>query len=303
MKHFLEISQLNSSELASLIQRALEFKAGKNIPAYSQQPVAALFYENSTRTRISFELAAGHLSMPFIDVNPKTSSESKGETIQDTLLTLNAMGISLFVIRHQQDHLPAVLANDLQQTAIQIINAGDGCHAHPSQALLDIVTIVEQKPNLSQLKITIVGDILHSRVASSLQMMFKTLGVADLRLVSPSIWQPENALYGTVSDNLSEAVEDADVIICLRVQKERLAENEHLDLQEYQNHYMLSNRHLEKARPDAMIMHPGPVNRGIEINAELADCQQSFILKQVQNGVFARMAIYDALIKSMNHYG
>lgn len=300
MKNFIEISQINPSEIESLIQRALEFKAGKNIPVYSQYPVAGLFYENSTRTRISFELAANHLSMPFIDVNPQTSSEAKGETIHDSLLTLNAMGIPFFIIRHQQDHLPAKLAQDLQHTNIQIINAGDGCHAHPSQALLDILTIIEQKPNLSTLKVAIIGDILHSRVANSLQQMFKALGIAELRLVAPKVWQPEQVAFGTLSDDLGTAVEDVDVIICLRVQKERLAENEKLDLQEYQKHYMLNEMHLKQARQDVMIMHPGPVNRGIEISAELVDCQQSFILKQVQNGVYARMAIFDALVQTIN---
>lgn len=236
--------------------------------------------------------------MPFIDVNPETSSESKGETIQDTLLTLNTMGIGLFVVRHQQNNLPGMLAEELAHKDIHIINAGDGCHAHPSQALLDMITIIEQKPRLSELKVVIVGDILHSRVAGSLQMMFKTLGVAELKLVSPTIWQPEHVQFGSTSTNLSESLEGADVVICLRVQKERIAKSEHLDLQEYQKHYMLNNEHLKKARPDVMIMHPGPVNRGIEISAELVDSQQSFILKQVQNGVFARMAVFDALIQS-----
>jgi aspartate carbamoyltransferase catalytic subunit len=295
MKHFLEISQLSVDQIKSLLARALEFKNKGQFLCYSEHPVAHLFYENSTRTRVSFELAANNLSMPVVNLDLHSSSEQKGEVIEDTVRTLAAMGIRTFVIRHQANGLQQNLADSLGDD-IHIINAGDGTHAHPTQALLDMLTIIERNQNLDQLKVVVVGNIKHSRVASSFQAIAKQLGLGELVLVAPSLWQPERIAYGQVSDNLSDSLREADVVMCLRVQKERLQEHETLDLAVYRREFALTNEMLKKAKPDAVVMHPGPMNRGIEIDSDVADGPQSVILEQVRNGVFARMAILEALV-------
>ncbi|WP_347251911.1 aspartate carbamoyltransferase catalytic subunit [Legionella sp.] len=295
MNHFLEISQLSSQQINSLLQRALDFKRNNRYPGYAQYTVANLFYENSTRTRVSFELAAKKLSMTTINLNLQSSSEAKGEAIEDTIRTLSAMGINLFVIRHRQDGLQNALAEKLPKN-IHIINAGDGQHAHPSQAMLDLMTIVEKKPDLTQLKLAIVGNIRHSRVANSLQCLCAILGISELTLVAPALWQPQKVHYGRVTHSLREGLADADVVICLRVQHERLQENEQMDLATYRREYALTQETIKYAKPDALIMHPGPMNRGVEIDSEVADGPQSCILQQVTNGVFMRMAILESLI-------
>ena len=253
-----------------------------------------LFYENSTRTRVSFELAAKHLGMPVVNLDLQSSSESKGEVIEDTVRTLAAMGVRLFVIRHVQDGLPQRLA-DMIDSNIRIINAGDGKHAHPSQAMLDFMTIMENQLEPSQLKIAIVGNIRHSRVANSLQCLSATLGVRELVMVAPKRWQPVTVHYGHVTDSLQDGIKDADVVVCLRVQKERLLSGEELDLAQYHRDYGLTSERLACAKPDVMVMHPGPINRGVEISNDVADGPQSFILEQVKNGVFMRMAILESL--------
>jgi aspartate carbamoyltransferase catalytic subunit len=299
MHHFLEISQLSRSHIDSLLERAFYFKRNKQYPVYTQFSVANLFYESSTRTRVSFELAANRLSMAVINLDLQNSSEAKGEVIEDTIKALAAMGIKLFVIRHAQDQLQQQLAELLKNQA-HIVNAGDGQHAHPSQAMLDLMTIVEKKPDLSQLKIAIVGNIRHSRVANSLQCACAIMGVGELTLVAPSIWQPSIIHCGRVTSSLHDGIQDADVIICLRVQRERLLKNEHLDLLRYRSEYALTREALNYAKPDAIVMHPGPVNRGVEIDSEVADGSQSCILQQVENGVFMRMAILEAVILNVN---
>lgn len=295
MNHFLEISQLSPSRIHLLVQRALELKQSKHYPSYSQHSVAHLFYEHSTRTRVSFEVAAKHLSLSVIHLDLHSSSEHKGEVIEDTVRNLAAMGINYFVIRHKQEGLQQALANKFQNS-IHIINAGDGTHAHPSQALLDMMTIMENKPQLSRLKIAVLGNIKHSRVANSFQHICKQLGVGELVLVAPKLWQPSQVQYGRVTDNVHEGLSDADVIVCLRVQRERLLEHEDLDLELYRRDFALTQQRVVQAKPDVMIMHPGPMNRGIEIDSDVADGSNSFILQQVSNGVYARMAILESLI-------
>lgn len=293
MQHFLQISDLSSDDIETLTERALHFKYQGHYPHYTSSSVVNLFYENSTRTRISFELAAKHLSMEVINVDLQHSSENKGETIQDTLQTLGAMGITHAVIRHSQDHLPAQLTTLCPH--MHVVNAGDGTHAHPSQAMLDFMTIVEQKPDMHLLKIAIIGDILHSRVANSLQCLFKIMQPKELILVAPPIWQPEVIHYGQITDNLQAGLADADVVICLRVQRERLKKEEFMDLETYRHHFALTPETFAWCKPDAMIMHPGPVNREVEIDSILVDGAHSAILQQVKNGVFMRMAILEAL--------
>ena len=297
MKHFLDSYHWVADDLMTLIQRALFFKKQANYPSYPNETAALLFYENSTRTRVSFELAAKNLGMSVINLDLKASSETKGEVIEDTVNTLAAMGIKHFVIRHVQDYLPHHLAKTCGEN-VHIINAGDGMHAHPSQAMLDLMTIIENKPKLDELKIAIIGNIRHSRVANSLQAICQLFGVGELVLVAPKAWQPTSVSYGRVTESLRDGIKDADVVICLRVQKERLLANEQLDLASYHRDYALSMDSLSYAKKDAMVMHPGPVNRGIEIDADVADGPQSFILKQVGNGVFMRMAILEYFMKS-----
>lgn len=297
MSHFLEISQLSRQQIESLLQRAIEFKDQKKVPSYSQHTVANLFYENSTRTRVSFELAAHNLSMYVVNLDLQSSSESKGETIEDTIQTLAAMGIQNFIIRHKQEGLQQKLANNLGNK-VNIVNAGDGTHGHPSQAILDMITIAEQKPQLDKLKIAVLGNIKHSRVANSFQQISAKLGIGELVFIAPELWQPQSLDYGRITDNLEDGLTDADVVICLRVQRERLLETEHLDLESYRRNFALTKTGFAYAKPDAMVMHPGPINRGVEIDSDVADGNQSFILHQVSNGVYARMAILESLIKT-----
>lgn len=293
MQHFLQISDLSRQQVEALIERALFFKQTGQFPSYQNRAVANLFYENSTRTRVSFELAAKNMQISVINLDLQTSSEQKGEVIEDTIKTIAAMGISSVVIRHKQDGLPQLLAERCLNDSLHIINAGDGQHAHPSQAMLDMMTIVASKPKLDQLKIAVVGDVRHSRVVHSLQALCALMGIGELVMVAPELWQPDVISFGRVTTSLKEGLEDADVVMCLRVQRERLLETEQLDLEHYRAHYAITPKTLSYARSDALLMHPGPMNRGVEIDSEVADGAQSVILKQVQHGVFMRMAILE----------
>lgn len=297
MKHFLEISQLSLDEVNQLITRAVYFKNSRIFPDFSRHRMANMFYENSTRTRVSFELAACNMSIPVVNLDVERSSETKGETLEDTLANLAAMGIDLVVIRHRQEGIQQQLAQRPGIAGIHLINAGDGIHAHPSQAMLDLMTVLEHRRDLSQLKIAIIGDILHSRVANSLQYLFALVGVKELTLVAPKPWQPKKAFFGRTTDSLEDGISNADVIICLRVQQERLLKHEYLDLSVYRSQYALSLQTLAWARPEVLIMHPGPVNRGVEIDGDVADSDKSVILQQVTNGVFMRSAIIESVLQ------
>lgn len=297
MQHFLSIDQLSLPSIESLIQRAHYFKHKQQYPNYSSYCLANLFYENSTRTRVSFEWAAKQLALNVINLPLASSSESKGESIEDTLLNLAAMNIHLMVIRHSQNHQVETLAKRVGNRC-HLINAGDGTHAHPSQALLDLMTIQEVKPHFADLKVAILGDIKHSRVANSLQAIFAKVGIKQLHLIAPKRWLPEKVSFGHSTESLEEGLHNADVIICLRVQKERLNDLDHVDLCGYRKQYALTSISRLYARANAMIMHPGPVNRGIEIDDEVVDGEHSYILQQVSNGVYMRMAIIESLLLS-----
>ncbi len=295
MKHFLAINQLSYEDILHLLNRAVYFKSQAQYPQFPSLALANLFYEPSTRTRISFEMAAKNLGIRVVNVDLARSSETKGEMIEDTIHNLFAMGIQLFVMRHSQNGLPQAMASACV-SGVHVLNAGDGTHEHPSQAMLDILTIMLQKPHLSSLKIAIVGDVLHSRVANSLQSLCAVLGVGELALVAPEIWHPKvKPTYGSVTASLQDGLRDADVVIALRVQRERLQADETLDLKTYHAAYALTKTSLAWAKPDVMVMHPGPMNRGIEIDSDVADGSHSYILEQVKNGVFMRMAILEAL--------
>lgn len=297
--HLLSINDLTALQAVHLIQRAFELKQ-KNwneYPSYHHHPTATLFYENSTRTLMSFQAAAQRLSLPLSALNTQVSSEKKGESFLDTLKNLHAMGFRSLIIRHPANDPYQTILDDCPKD-IHIINAGDGQNEHPTQAWLDMMTIMHQHPEPQHLKITLVGDIRHSRVAHSFQKLAHQLHLQPPVMVAPKIWKPEALVYGQWTEHLKEGLEDADVIMMLRVQNERLLEHEQLDLTTFHQNYGLTRQKLTWAKPNAMVLHPGPINRGVEITSEVADGPQSWILKQVEHGVFLRMAALEHLIQS-----
>ena len=256
--------------------------------------VANLFFEPSTRTRNTFEIAAKRTSAKTINVDLANSATKKNETLMDTMHTLKAMQIDMFVIRHQQNGLPHRVAENLE--GVSIINAGDGINAHPTQALLDMLTIRQHKKSFDNLSVAIVGDIRHSRVARSDIQAMKTLGTTDIRLIAPETLHYKEETPGLERfDNLEQGIEGADVIISLRLQKERMIAADIPDEQTYFDSFGLTTENLKLAKPDAIVMHPGPVNRGIELSSKVADGTQSVILQQVTNGIAVRMAVMEIL--------
>ena len=256
--------------------------------------VANLFFEPSTRTRNTFEIAAKRTSAKTINVDLANSATKKNETLMDTMHTLKAMQIDMFVIRHQQNGLPHRVAENLE--GVSIINAGDGINAHPTQALLDMLTIRQHKKSFDNLSVAIIGDIRHSRVARSDIQAMKTLGTTDIRLIAPDTLHYKEETPGLERfDNLEQGIEGADVIISLRLQKERMIAADIPDEQTYFDSFGLTTENLKLAKPDAIVMHPGPVNRGIELSSEVADGAQSVILQQVTNGIAVRMAVMEIL--------
>ena len=256
--------------------------------------VANLFFEPSTRTRNTFEIAAKRTRAKTINVDLANSATKKNETLMDTMHTLKAMQIDMFVIRHQQNGLPHRVAKNLE--GVSIINAGDGINAHPTQALLDMLTIRQHKKSFDNLSVAIVGDIRHSRVARSDIQAMKTLGTSDIRLIAPETLHYKEETPGLERfGSLKQGIEDADVIISLRLQKERMIAADIPDEQTYFEGFGLTSENLKLAKPDAIVMHPGPVNRGIELSSEVADGAQSVILQQVTNGIAVRMAVMEIL--------
>jgi aspartate carbamoyltransferase catalytic subunit len=298
LKHFLTIDGLSRELLIEILDQAEGFlgvaqQAVKKVPLCRGKVVANLFFETSTRTRTTFELAAKRLSADVLNLNISTSATSKGETLLDTLRNLEAMHVDMFVVRHAESGTAHFMAAHAAPH-VSIINAGDGRHAHPTQAMLDMLTIRRHKPDFSQLRVAIVGDILHSRVARSQMIALRTLGVPDVRVIAPRTLLPtrvEEAFGVTAYHDLSEGVRDADVVIMLRIQRERmnsaLLPSEH----EYFQLFGLTEERLSTARPDAIVMHPGPINRGVEMDSQVADGRRSVILEQVTNGIAVRMAV------------
>jgi len=256
--------------------------------------VANLFFEPSTRTRNTFEIAAKRTSAKTINVDLANSATKKNETLMDTMHTLKAMQIDMFVIRHKQNGLPHRVAENIDGVAI--LNAGDGINAHPTQALLDMLTIRQHKKSFDNLSVAIVGDIRHSRVARSDIQAMKTLGTTDIRLIAPETLHYKEETPGLERfGSLEKGIEGADVIISLRLQKERMIAADIPDEQTYFDGFGLTSKNLRLAKPDAIVMHPGPVNRGIELSSEVADGPQSVILQQVTNGIAVRMAVMEIL--------
>src|SRR3990167_655875 len=296
MKHLTSIDDLSLQELKNLFQRANELKLAPNsYPNLAQHKACALFYENSTRTYMSFNLAAQNCKLPLIPLSMQHSSERKGESFLDSLLTINAMGIRLFIIRHNKTQAFSQVLNNLPPT-LKLINAGDGQNEHPSQALLDMMTIMGHFSKVEKLKIALIGDIRHSRVANSLLKLCNKLGINNITCIAPKIWHPQDLSFAKITEDPALGLDEADVIITLRIQEERLALDEKYDLKRYQEIYGLTKDRLKLANKNAIILHPGPINRNVEITTDLADCAQSCILEQVRNGVFMRMAIIEALL-------
>jgi aspartate carbamoyltransferase catalytic subunit len=293
-KDLLGIRELSKEEILLVLDTAESFKEVstrdiKKVPTLRGKTVINLFYEPSTRTRTSFEIAAKRLSADAVNISVSTSSVTKGETLLDTARNLQAMDPDILIIRHSAAGTPQMLAEALSTS---VINAGDGFREHPTQALLDLFTVREQKGTLSGLRVAVVGDIAHSRVARSNIYGFTRMG-CTVRVVAPRTLLPVGmeSLDVEVCHNLREGIRDADVIMMLRIQRERLEGAYFPSEREYARFYCLTGEAMSAARPDVLVMHPGPMNRGIEIAPEVADGPYSVILGQVTNGVAVRMAV------------
>ena len=297
--HLLGLKGLPKSELEHILDVAsdlLDSKGNlKKSKALDDMSVANLFFEPSTRTRNTFEIAAKRTSANTINVDLANSATKKNETLMDTMQTLKAMQIDMFVIRHKESGLPHRIASSIDGVAI--INAGDGINAHPTQALLDMLTILQHKDSFEDLSVAIIGDIRHSRVAHSDIQALSTLGVKDIRLVAPENLQYKGGLTAGISplESLEQGIDGVDVVMTLRLQKERMMVADIPNEQAYFDTYGITEEKLKLAKPDAIVMHPGPVNRGIELDSAVADGAQSVILKQVTNGIAVRMAVMEVL--------
>lgn len=294
-QHLLTIDDLTPNDFLQLLTWGQEFKYLFNHhkafpPLLQNQVIANLFFEPSTRTQWSFHLAARHLQGEVLNFNIEHSSFSKGETLFDTLQTLKALGCQYAVIRHPEND-PFCALFEMGKINLSLINAGTGTVSHPTQTLADLLTINENHSHLENLKIAIVGDILHSRVATSNLAAFKKLGIKDVRLIGPAFWLPQQSYDFNVYYDLN-ALEDVDIIMLLRVQKERVSSDQLPDLDHYHQQFGLTPKLLKKLKPGVMIMHPGPINRGVEIADEVVSSPQSFIDTQVTNGLMMRMALF-----------
>ncbi len=293
-KHLLDIESLSVDEINTVLDTARAFKAVgerkiKKVPALRGKTVINLFIEPSTRTRTSFELAAQRLTADIVNFPAEASSLKKGETLKDTARNLEALNADIIIIRHSASGAPHFLARVLQA---HVVNAGDGAHEHPTQALLDTFTILEKKGRIQDLNVTILGDILYSRVARSDVWALTRLG-ARVTLCGPSTLVPQTfeRMGVRVTHKVDEAIENADVINLLRIQHERQRKGMFPSLGEYTSLFGLTRARFAQTKPDVLIMHPGPINRGVEINSEVADCERSVILQQVTNGLAVRMAV------------
>ncbi len=303
LKHFLTIEGLNKEILTEILDVAESFSSMsaqqvKKVPLLRGKTIVNLFFEDSTRTRTTFELAATRLSADVLNINIAASATSKGESLLDTIRNLEAMFVDMFVVRHGISGAGHFIA---QHTSphISVINAGDGQHAHPTQAMLDMFTIRQYKQKFDHLKVAIIGDILHSRVARSQIRALNTLGVKDVRVIAPKTLLPQYVenLGVTAFNNIEQGLVDTDVIIMLRLQKERMTSALLPTEREYFKCFGLTEKRLKLASPEAIVMHPGPINRGVEIESSIADGPQSVILQQVTNGVAVRMAIMSLVMQ------
>ena len=305
LQHLLTLEGLPRANIVHILDTAESFvsiaeREVKKVPLLRGKSIFNLFFENSTRTRTTFEIAAKRLSADVINLNIGASSTSKGETVLDTIDNLSAMLADMFVVRHAQSGAAHMIAAHLNATArpyIHVINAGDGRHAHPTQGLLDLFTIRHYKKEFSHLTVAIVGDVLHSRVARSLIHGLTTLGTPEVRVVGPNTLIPVAAanLGVRVFNDMQEGVRNCDVVVMLRLQNERMRGALLPSAGEFFKHYGLTEDKLALAKPDAIVMHPGPMNRGVEIDSPVADGKHSVILPQVTFGIAVRMAVMGIL--------
>jgi aspartate carbamoyltransferase catalytic subunit len=302
LRHFLTTEGLTKQHLTEILDLAESFatvggKSVKKVPLLRGKTIVNLFFETSTRTRTTFELAASRLSADVQSINIATSATSKGESLLDMLHNLEAMHCDMFVVRHSDSGAAHFIASHVAPH-VSVINAGDGRHAHPTQAMLDMFTIRRHKGEFHNLKVAVVGDILHSRVARSQIHALNTLGVGELRVIGPKTLIP--ASFGNMGahifHNMEQGLKDVDVVIMLRLQKERMQGALLPSESEYFHRYGLTEEKLKLARPDAIVMHPGPINRGVEIASSVADGPQSVILEQVSNGLAVRMAVMSMVL-------
>lgn len=293
-RNLLGLEELTKDEIVFILDTADSFKeistrAIRKVPTLRGKTVVLLFLEPSTRTRVSFELAAKRLSADMVNISTSASSMLKGESLQDTIRNIEAMKVDLIVIRHSMAGAPHRLMGKIEPG---VINAGDGCHEHPTQALLDMFTIRERKKEFKNLKVAIIGDISHSRVARSNILGLTKLGAEVVIAGPPTFIPPHIGEMGVnVKYRVEEALEGADVVMVLRIQHERQSKNLLPSLREYRKLFGIDRKRLKYISPDALIMHPGPVNRGVELDPDIADGSQSVILEQVTNGVAIRMAV------------
>jgi aspartate carbamoyltransferase catalytic subunit len=301
LHHLLTIEGLPREIVLHILDTAHSFlsvgeREIKKVPLLRGKAIFNLFFEASTRTRTTFEIAAKRLSADVINLNVGTSSQSKGETLLDTVANLSAMHADMFVVRHSQSGAAHLIAGHVAPY-IHVINAGDGRHAHPTQGLLDVFTIRHYKKEFASLRVAIVGDVLHSRVARSQIHALTTLGVPEVRVIGPRTLLPTNVseLGVHVYHDMASGLKAVDVVIMLRLQNERMQGALLPSAQEFFKYYGLTPEKLAHAKPDAIVMHPGPMNRGIEIESSVADGRQSVILPQVTFGIAVRMAVMSIL--------
>lgn len=299
-RHLLDLARLSAAQIDALLRRAQRYADGAQAPsALAGIAVCTLFFEPSTRTRLSFQLAAQRLGAHVLNFDASTASTTKGETDLDTFRTIQAMGVRGFVVRHKVDGAVATLA-EAAQPGVAVLNAGDGRSHHPTQGLLDMLTLRQAKgEDFSKLKVVIVGDVKHSRVARSDLHALRALGCGEIRVCGPAALLPDDdgTLAGcAVSHDLDAALDGVDVVMMLRLQRERMTEGLIASLDDYHRAYGLTEARLRRAAPDAIVMHPGPMNRGVEITDAVADGPQSRVLTQVANGVAVRMAALEMLL-------
>ncbi|MES2535088.1 MAG: aspartate carbamoyltransferase catalytic subunit [Pseudomonadota bacterium] len=305
LQHLLTIEGLPQAVITRILDTASSFvsvsdREVKKVPLMRGKSVFNLFFENSTRTRTTFEIASKRLSADVINLNISASSASKGESLLDTIDNLAAMHADMFVVRHSQSGAPYLIAKhliDTRQTHVHVVNAGDGRHAHPTQGLLDMYTIRHYKKDFTNLTVAIVGDVLHSRVARSDIHALTTLGVPEVRVIAPRTLLPSGLeqMGVRVFTDMNEGLKGVDVIIMLRLQNERMSGALLPSAQEFFKSYGLTTERLALAKPDAIVMHPGPMNRGVEIESAVADGAQAVILPQVTFGIAVRMAVMSIL--------
>ncbi|MBT8445004.1 MAG: aspartate carbamoyltransferase catalytic subunit [Gammaproteobacteria bacterium] len=308
LRHLLKLEGLDASIILDLLTRAQGYitPAGQK-PARDDclagRTIANLFFEASTRTRASFELAAKRMSADVLNLDVNTSSRKKGESILDTIYTLQAMQADIFVVRDASAGIPELIATEVQPH-VSVLNAGESDMSHPTQGLLDLLTIRQHKSTFDGLVVTIIGDIAHSRVARSLTEGLRIVGDSEVRLCAPPGLEPNPEYYpgAMITNDIEAAIRNADVLVTLRIQRERIKEKSSLmTSHEYLNQYGLTEERLARARPDAIVMHPRPMNRDVEIAGSVADGPQSVITQQVTNGLAVRMAILAAVSSCANH--